>query len=898
MKDETTRQELGRNLITSPDQIPSLSNIALTLIQLVLDEALSAEEIAQHILLDPVLSSRILRASNSPLFGLRKPVSTVSRAVSLLGRKIIKNIILTSVIFETFKLGTTEGFKAFWKHMIGCALATEWFCSRDENLPDPEEGFLGGLFHDIGKLIVYSRYPHMMEEVLERLSEQSYTDQRAEAPFMVESKIWKVDHTIIGKWAMEKWNLPKPMVESVWLHHQPFLIDESTKSLPQVIRFADALCNIYGIGENYFLNSTYKLGCHLHYTNTFNTVRDFWNIDEKDIQDLLGYIYTKMGEYAQLFEIEAEKEETFISILCKANYALGRMHLKAEQDQARLLVLNTCIEAVARFLRMCASDPTLKTLVEATWQFISSVALVDELLLYLPVERTGKIHLYKQTKEGIVEKVYEPRNEAFDPYSTLMNHIPFVDEKEDLKNIFAHGGAVLKEPTQREKNEAASFLWAIPLFLSEAEGNHGGLICKASLEPDNKIDEPDLSFYFHKLSSIFPSMLALILSLENAGVREERLSAFSSKLGVLEERMIHQQRLALIGQLATGAAHEINNPLAVISVKAQMLERRLSEEDREKYINVILGQTERIAKITSDLMNFAKPTKPKRESARLRDIVDQVKSVISARVNLRDIQFLDHVPEHLPLIYVDVKQIEQVLINLLINARHAVKSGGMIEISAETSKNYIIVSVKDDGIGIRKEDLPKIFDPFFTTKTEGKGTGLGLPISQRIIEINGGKITVESVEGEGTTFRVWLPIDQGLVLGKLDKLQPVCPEGSGKIVRRILVVEDEKYLREELKENLSREDTHVDAVEDGLAAIDYLKKDHYDLAIIDLAMPGMNGAELVSWLKKNVPRLPIIVISAVASEEEVRKLYKLGIKEFLRKPFKIEDLLAIVKKIG
>jgi len=407
----------------------------------------------------------------------------------------------------------------------------------------------------------------------------------------------------------------------------------------------------------------------------------------------------------------------------------------------------------------------------------------------------------------------------------------------------------------------------------------------------------DFSPFLDSFSGVLSGMLTIITSLENISHREEKLSTFSSKLGMSEERMIHQQRLALIGQLATGAAHEINNPLAVISVKAQMLEKKISKEDGEKFVQVILGQTDRIAKITSDLMNFARPTKPKKETIHLRDILGQVESVINARVSLKGILFNVNIPEDLPLVFADAKQIEQVLINLVINARHALEEKGEISVGTEVVKNYVIISVTDNGTGIKKEDLPRIFDPFFTTKTEGKGTGLGLPISQRIIEINGGKIIVESEEGKGTSFHVWLPIDQSPALSDVTRAYTDKKDAVSAKRRRILVVEDEQYLREVLKENLTDEATDVDAAEDGLVALDFLKEIHYDIAILDLVMPRMNGVELIGWLFKNVKDLPIIVISAVASDEEAKKLLKLGVRKFIKKPFKIKNIISVVDDI-
>ncbi len=889
-----------RGFITSPDHIPSLPSIATNLIHDILDETTDVREIAHNIRLDPTLSARVLKAANSPLFGVRQPVTTITHAVNLLGRKILKNIILTSIIFDTFKMNRADALKAFWKHVIGCALACEWLCSRDKELPDPEEGFLGGLLHDLGKFVIFSRYPTMIEDLLEKLADQSFIDQRVHPPIMVENDLWHVTHATVGKWTAEKWNLPNKFIECAWLHHQPFPPDGPQKLLPHLIRFADALSNVYAIGENYFLNSTYKFGCPLHYTHIFNLTRELWGIEDQDIRDLLGYVYTKMGEYTQILEAEAESEEEVISTLCKANLTLGRLHLQAETEQTKLAALNAYVSSVTQFLNKCAAEAYFKTLPEATWEFISPFAAIQELVLFINPPESKKIYLYKKTRDGLFERILNPEIEGLTPDDVLNIVSGSSELKGGLQEAINSGKPVFKKSTEPESARGNPFLWAVPLFMSHQDGGKkttGGLVCKALLKPETEINETNLFAYLENFAGALMPTITFIMSLENASEREVRLSTLSTMQEISEERMIHQQRLALIGQLATGAAHEINNPLAVISVKAQMLEKKVGHEEREKYIKVILDQTDRIAKITTDLMNFARPTKPKQEPVQLRAILDQVLSVIQARVSLRDIQFSDKVPQHLPNLYVDAKQIEQVLINLVINARHAIEEGGKIEISAEEKKNYVVVSVTDNGTGIKKEDLPKIFDPFFTTKTEGKGTGLGLPISQRIVEINGGKITVESEEGKGTTFRVWLPIDQGSALGQLTHEGYTLQEEKKRKTRRVLVVEDERFLREVLKENLTRDDMRADAAEDGLVAIEYLKKNTYDIAILDLVMPRMNGVKLIGWLRKHVPGLPIVVISAVASEEDAKKLAKLGIKKFLKKPFKIEEIIEIVDEL-
>ena len=576
------------------------------------------------------------------------------------------------------------------------------------------------------------------------------------------------------------------------------------------------------------------------------------------------------------------------------------MHIEAEAEQTRLYFLEKYVEALPAFISHCASQPWIKTLALATWEFFSHLAAAQELVFYFSSAPDGKVYLYKVTQDEISERILNPKVEAIN-FDTVFSSFNNGDEvRESLKEAYTQGKSFVKKPRNPSMPDTTLFTWTVPLFLSDVNGGKilaGGAVCRVSENPETAMNDTDFSPFLDSFSGVLSGMLTIITSLENISHREEKLSTFSSKLGMSEERMIHQQRLALIGQLATGAAHEINNPLAVISVKAQMLEKKISKEDGEKFVQVILGQTDRIAKITSDLMNFARPTKPKKETIHLRDILGQVESVINARVSLKGILFNVNIPEDLPFVFADAKQIEQVLINLVINARHALEERGEIDVGTEVVKNYVIVSVTDNGTGIKKENLPRIFDPFFTTKTEGKGTGLGLPISQRIIEINGGKIIVESEEGKGTSFHVWLPIDQSPALSNVARAYTDKKGAVSAKKRRILVVEDEQYLREVLKENLTDEATDVDAAEDGLVALDFLKETHYDIAILDLVMPRMNGVELIGWLFKNVKDLPIIVISAVASDEEAKKLLKLGVRKFIKKPFKIKDIISVVDDI-
>lgn len=230
----------------------------------------------------------------------------------------------------------------------------------------------------------------------------------------------------------------------------------------------------------------------------------------------------------------------------------------------------------------------------------------------------------------------------------------------------------------------------------------------------------------------------------------------------LEQRVIHAEKLASMGQLAASVAHEINNPMTAVVMSAEsLLQRALMQgssgaADAEK-LRKILESGQRILRFTSDLTSYARPAKDKPERVQLNALLDKAVGycehvVAQAKVKLErdygEVPALSGVPANL----------EQVFVNLITNACHAMQSGGRIGLRTRREGREAVVWVKDTGSGIEPENLSRIFDPFFTTKTEGKGTGLGLSIVQRIVEKHGGRLSVESKLGEGTTFTVRLPL--------------------------------------------------------------------------------------------------------------------------------------------
>ena len=227
----------------------------------------------------------------------------------------------------------------------------------------------------------------------------------------------------------------------------------------------------------------------------------------------------------------------------------------------------------------------------------------------------------------------------------------------------------------------------------------------------------------------------------------------------LEEQVLQQERLASLGLLAAGVAHEVNTPLTGISSYAQLLLEDMEADDpRRETLEKIEIQTRRVAKIANSLLNLARPERSSYENLPLNDAVREVLRLFEPQI--RDKRIVVHVDleETLPEVRGHRGKLQQVLLNLLSNARDAVEGGGRIGVRTVHRDDRVVLEVDDDGIGIAEHDLAHIFDPFFTTKGRGKGTGLGLSISYGIVREHDGTMFVESVPGEFTRFRVELPV--------------------------------------------------------------------------------------------------------------------------------------------
>ncbi len=393
------------------------------------------------------------------------------------------------------------------------------------------------------------------------------------------------------------------------------------------------------------------------------------------------------------------------------------------------------------------------------------------------------------------------------------------------------------------------------------------------------------------------------------GVRIEALMRDVSERKRLEDQardLYHQllqaEKLAALGQTISGVAHELNNPLATILTWAERLSQRQVDEQTRRGLDAILGESERAAKIVRNLLTFARKRHTTRATVDLNQVVRETLALRRYEQRLSNINILEALASGLPTVFADPHQIQQVLLNLVINAEQAMLGANgrgtlIIRTWHDPSHDAVVLEVHDDGPGVPEDVQPRIFDPFFTTKEVGKGTGLGLTVAYAIVQEHAGRITVKSSEGGGASFSVELPVGASAL--KPTIIRPVERPSTAGAAASVLVVEDEAALGEAVSEALADAGFTVRLANDGLEALDCIKSQPYDLIVCDLKMPRLDGTAFYRRLEADhapMARRVLFVTGDVAGTEAERFLEETGCR-WLPKPFRLKDLLKVASEM-
>jgi signal transduction histidine kinase len=410
--------------------------------------------------------------------------------------------------------------------------------------------------------------------------------------------------------------------------------------------------------------------------------------------------------------------------------------------------------------------------------------------------------------------------------------------------------------------------------------------------------------FYRKPLKFVPSLAAEMMTVAH-------IIASAVQAEELYRDLVQVQKIESIGALTSGIAHDFNNVLAAILACASYVKQQTDPASPTyKYLEATEASALRGAALTRQLLAFARRESPRLTVVSANDCIEQTLKMLDRSFD-KAILMQRQFANDLRPIEVDPSQLEQVILNIAVNARDAMPEGGMFTITTRNvhleatdrsrptrslpDGDYVALGFRDTGAGMDGLTLARIFEPFFTTKRPGKGTGLGLALAQNIVKGFGGEIRVESKPGEGALFEIFLPAS--------DKILSVAPAAAPAVARGghecILLAEDEEVIREMAQIGLESKGYKVFAAADGAAATSVYREhaNEIDLVVADMVMPRMSGSELFAQLKEMNPGVRVIVSSGYSHDQEGQRMLRHGCLGYLQKPYNIESLNQLVRSV-
>ncbi|HQA44054.1 MAG TPA: HDOD domain-containing protein [Phycisphaerae bacterium] len=777
---EPTQAEL---VLAQVESLPTLPAVAVRLLELTTDDRSKARDIIQAVESDLSLSARLLALVRRA--GIGGGVNTVDRAVVLLGLNAVRNLVLSAQIFEMFshrkeRAGARFNRVEFWKHSlaVGCAakLLAEELAGCDPGgsrtqggasatpvrRPQPEEAFICGLLHDIGKAVLDACFPRSYDRVVTR------TDERFGCIADAERDIFGLDHALAGSRLAQHWKLPAMIAESIWLHHGSPALTPSRLAFPDHVRLvqvADRLVRYMRIGYsgNYSSDGPVEQAVAAIGLSPEALER---------VQTALPDLVEARAEFIGLGRLTSR--EVYEASLARANAELARLNESLADANRRLLQRSRCLESISALKTAVGDDPTHEQVSRAAAQALLGILNTDRVVVVAysrcrelvtiagaRMDADDDVDFSSMPGEGISSD--DSRTDGEDAGGVCVHDAMPAWDAGNL-GFVAEGGrgwlpANLLPSSLLDRITAAlqaPATWCFPI--RNQHGFAGALLVAGEKPGDSDEVVPVMADWIGTwLGSAESTLAARRLS--------EELAEMSQQLLESQADLARARSLVMIGDMAAGAAHELNNPLAVISGRAQLLNREGVDEEVRKAAALIAEHAHRASGMVNELMEFAKPPAPKPGIWDLSTLLNEVRQAWIDKKALSDVEFRIEIPPGLPKVQADHDQIRVVFDEIIRNAVEAMHNSDVpslvINCCPDVSDEKVVIRIQDNGCGMTPEVLERAMAPFFSHRPAGRGRGLGLSRAARLAEINGGRLRLFSRHGEGTQAILELPAAVG-----------------------------------------------------------------------------------------------------------------------------------------
>ncbi len=733
------------------EHLPTLSPVATRLLAITSNQDAALSEIASLIETDPALTGRVLGMCRRADKGVSEPIKSVRRAVTLLGLDAVRAAVLSLSVYDAlspsgvaqqadniFAAGSddldTFDRTGFWRHSVATACAAELIAKRTPDLNvAPDEAFVAGVLHDVGKLALDLILPRAYARVL-GLARRRCTDAAE-----IEHEVLGLDHHTAGKRLLERWGLPQSLRDAVWLHGARHTERAAAQNqyLVAVVGLARTLCRSLHLGWAGDYGITPDV---TEMADELGVSREVLNELVKPLQDVTAARCTAMGLE------ETTGPELLLASIGRANRELARMNTNLREKAAVASKHAATIKALQSFLGRVRADANVaSTLGE--------------------VSRSAAHVLGK----GFFAAVYQPDHEIawrvvrFGPQFQVVDVQLFTPPLDASRDPGGRGLAgIASSETMGASVAALSTLPWIAELLSESVDVRSLRAVGISASPaavllhDRERSLPGGD----TLRAAWASALAAAAAREELSRVQERLTESSRHVATMQSKLSDAKAMSKLGEIAAGAAHEMNNPLTTISGRAQLLSMRLVDERDRQAAEQISKAAMRLGELIASLHVLSTPPLVRRvgfdPSEACRNAIANTQKKLARTFDV-DIA-ANFAPSS---IWLDRELVVNALTELLTNAVEATPSSQSpeIRIAIETTSadGRLEISVTDHGTGMSPATLQHCFDPFFSDKAAGRQTGLGLSRAKAMIQAMGGQIDLRSAPGTGTTARMSVP---------------------------------------------------------------------------------------------------------------------------------------------
>jgi putative nucleotidyltransferase with HDIG domain len=747
------REKRVELILQQLEDLPTLPAVAVRVLEITSNELGDAKEVVRLIESDPSLTARILQLVHQSDVGVRGEVTSVERAVVLLGFEAVRSAVLAISVFETFRdagkpLASQFRRDEFWKHCVAVACAAELIAQNlDDKSISPSEAFVCGLLHDLGKVALDAALPKSFHRVVEaaELLRGNIAD--------VERTVIGLDHMVVGKRLAERWQLPANVRDCIWLHGQtPGALPPSVRNpkLVNLITLADIIAREQHLG--YSGNFGFPLSRHM--------LCDAVGISREKLESILLTLVEHIEPRATSLGLnQANTGELYRAALAQANRELGRVSGQLASKNRRLLIRAKFFDALSRFQGELRPDAPPQVVLRAIGQTAVAVLDVGEVAVYsLPpgrdyaettlVDRTGEVFetsLIDCAKPQAIAETSQPGD-----------------------------GPVLAAGDELE--------WLLQAISPRLSGDHrywirleadgipiGGVVWGAPQGESQRLSPQTQELV--ALASGWSLALRTTQIREEARALAEQLAEANRQLQSAQDEIFRSKTMIAVGEMAAGAAHEMNNPLAVISGRSQLLAAQLEDAKQKTAAKLIHEQSQRLSDIITELMNFAKPTPPKLAVIEPAELINKALHEAKAMNDPAD-RTIEVTLGDVPLVSVDPQQVAAAMVEVIGNAIQATDAkDGQIDVHAgfDPYSNRVAIVVQDNGSGMDEPTMKRAFDPFFSAKPAGRRRGMGLAKALRWVEASGGSIRLESRLGQGTRTLILLPAQQAEVIEQTTK---------------------------------------------------------------------------------------------------------------------------------